>query len=45
MRQADWWDSHGDLKILISGDFPGGLVVKNSPLQCKGPGLAPWLGN
>ena len=24
VRQADWWDSHGDLKILISGDFPAG---------------------
>jgi hypothetical protein len=21
VRQADWWDSRGDLKILISGDF------------------------
>ena len=28
-----------------SWDFPGGPVVKNLRLQCRGRGLYPWPGN
>ena len=39
------WNEHCNLKILISGDFPGSPVVKTPCSHCRGHRFYPWLGN
>ena len=34
---------NGHMKIRISGDFPGGSMVKNSPFNAGDAGLTPAL--
>ena len=33
------------IKMMKTGDFPGGLVVKTPCSQCRGPGFHPCSGN
>ena len=33
------------LKLIISREFPGDLVVRTQGFPAGGPGLDPWAGN
>ena len=43
-HQVKTHEFHPHLKTC-SRDFPGGLVVRTLPFQCRGHGFDPWLGN